>query len=89
MTSPSTKRGLIDRNAATVKALPIAVSGVMKPASSMRSTAMRWPSAPTTAIETGTPIASAFSTTALMNSRHSAARNFVIGPSGNQPLSFA
>src|SRR5215470_14042555 len=40
MTSPSGNRGLIERNAATVKAFAIAVSGVMKPASSMRSTAM-------------------------------------------------
>ena len=58
ITRPSGKRGLIERKAATVKALAMAVSGVMKPASSMRSTAMRWPSGPTTATETGTPIAS-------------------------------
>ena len=56
----------------------MAVSGVMKPASSIRSTAIRWPSGPTTAIETGTCMASAFSTTAWMNSRHSAARSFAI-----------
>ena len=56
----------------------MAVSGVMKPASSMRSTAIRCPSGPTTAIDTGTPMASAFSITALMNSRHSTARNFAM-----------
>src|SRR4029079_9443923 len=78
ITRPSGKRGLIERNAATVKALAIAVSGVMKPASSMRSTAIRWPSGPTTAIDTGTPMAPAFSTTASMNSRHSAARSLAI-----------
>ena len=74
ITSPSGKRGLMERIAAAVKALAIAVSGVMKPASSMRSTAIRWPSGPTTAIDTGAPISSAFSITALMNSRHSTAR---------------
>ena len=68
----------MERNAATVKALAMAVSGVMKPASSMRSTAIRWPSGPTTAIEIGTPISAAFSTTAWMNSRHSTARSFAI-----------
>src|SRR5450756_1412968 len=50
----------------------------MKPASSMRSTAIRCPSGPTTAIEIGTPMSSAFSTTALMNSRHSTARNLAM-----------
>ena len=35
------RRGDIERIAATVKALAIAVSGVMKPASSMRSSAIR------------------------------------------------
>src|SRR6202012_88788 len=55
-----------------------AVSGVTKPASSIRSSAIRWPSGPTTAIETGTPISSAFSIAALMNLRHSTPRNFAI-----------
>src|SRR5262249_4229163 len=73
MTNPSGKRGLIDRKAATVNALARAVSGVMKPASSMRSNAIRCPSGPTIATEMGTPISPAFSVTALMNSRHSAA----------------
>src|SRR4051812_1568148 len=78
MTRPSGKRGLIERNAATVKALLCAVSGVMKPASSMRSSASKCPSAFTIAIATGTFISSAFSTTALMNSRHSTARSFAM-----------
>ena len=56
----------------------MAVSGVMKPASSMRSSAIKLPSGPTTAIDTGTPISSAFSIAALMNSRHSTARNFAM-----------
>src|SRR5450631_1918299 len=44
----------------------------------MRSSAIRLPSGPTTAIDTGTPISSAFSIAALMNSRHSTARNFAM-----------
>src|SRR5450631_285937 len=44
----------------------------------MRSSAIKLPSGPTTAIDTGTPISSAFSIAALMNSRHSTARNFAI-----------
>src|SRR6202012_2905243 len=55
-----------------------AVSGVTKPASSIRSSAIRWPSGPTTAIDTGTPISSAFSIAALMNLRHSTPRNLAI-----------
>src|SRR6202012_2547621 len=55
-----------------------AVSGVTKPASSIRSSAIRWPSGPTTAIETGTPISLAFSIAALMNLRHSTPRNFAL-----------
>jgi hypothetical protein len=44
----------------------------------MRSSAIKLPSGPTTAIDTGTPISSAFSIAALMNSRHSTARNFAM-----------
>src|SRR5258708_4530799 len=44
----------------------------------MRSSAIKLPSGPTTAIETGAPISSAFSIAALMNSRHSTARNFAM-----------
>src|SRR5216684_1998526 len=47
----------------------------------MRSSAIRLPSGPTTAIDTGTPISSAFSIAALMNSRHSTARNFAMSDS--------
>ena len=62
----------MERNAATVKALLQAISGVMNPASSMRSSASRCPSAFTTAMATGTPISLALSLTALKNRRHSA-----------------
>ena len=66
----------------------MAVSGVTKPASSMRSTAMILPSGPTTAIETGTPMACAFSTASLMNSRHSAASNFAIAATASRRQPF-
>src|SRR5580704_13717871 len=50
----------------------------MKPAASMRSSAMRFPSGPTTAVDTATPISFAFSSTASKNGLHSIARSLIM-----------